>query len=44
MRALLWTLVVLVLLAVGLDRGADWYAERTVADRLVANQGQEQTH
>ncbi|SDS55015.1 Protein of unknown function [Nocardioides scoriae] len=43
MRALLWTLVVLVLLAVGLDRGADWYAERTVATRLAASQGLEQT-
>lgn len=38
MRTLLWTLAVLALLAVGLDRGADWYAEREVAARLAADQ------
>ena len=38
MRTLFWTLLVLALLAVGLDRGADWYAEREVASRLVASQ------
>ena len=42
MRALLWTLVVLLLLAVGLDRGADWYAERTVATRLASSQDLDQ--
>ncbi len=38
MRTLLWTLAVLALLVVGLDRGADWYAEREVASRLAADQ------
>ena len=38
MRTLLWTLLVLALLAVGVDRGADWYAEREVAARLVSSQ------
>ncbi|KQT93775.1 hypothetical protein ASG49_01990 [Marmoricola sp. Leaf446] len=38
MRTLLWTLVVLALLAVGADRGADWWAEREAATRLAAAQ------
>lgn len=38
MRTLIWTLLVLALVAVGLDRGADWYAEREVAARLASSQ------
>lgn len=38
MRTLLWTLLVLALVAVGIDRGADWYAEREVAARLASSQ------
>lgn len=38
MRTVLWTLLVLTLVGVGLDRGADWYAEREVAARLASSQ------